>query len=158
MLPHIYTYIHILTCSPSPDSNYCAVSNYPGSWDFDQWCVLPFARPTARVQTLLYRDNWAKTVAVNKNVKIYVGAPASSTAASGYTDLTSLINIALATRSQYSSFGGVSLWDASQAFGASPLLSLPSPLSIVVLKLTLVRVCAASRRDRQALRRKVERT
>ena len=38
-----------LTCSPSPDSNYCAVSNYPGSWDFDQWCVLPSARPSALV-------------------------------------------------------------------------------------------------------------
>ncbi|KAI0715837.1 glycoside hydrolase [Cerioporus squamosus] len=81
-------------------NNYCGVINYPNSadWNFDQW------------------DTWAKTVAVNKNVKIYIGAPASSTAGGGYVDLTTLSNIALATRSQYSSFGGVMLWDASQAY------------------------------------------
>lgn len=64
------------------------------------------------------RDTWAKTVAVNPNVKIYIGAPASSTAAgAGYVDASTLANIALETRSQYSSFGGVMLWDASQAYG-----------------------------------------
>ena len=65
------------------------------------------------------RDNWAKTVSTNPNVKIYIGAPASSTAGGGYVDAATLSNIALETRSQYSSFGGVMLWDASQAYGAS---------------------------------------
>ncbi|CDO71799.1 Glycoside Hydrolase Family 18 / Carbohydrate-Binding Module Family 5 protein [Trametes cinnabarina] len=82
-------------------NNYCGLTSAsnPNDWDFDLW------------------DNWAKTQAVNKNVKIYIGAPASSTAAgSGYVDASTLANIALQTRSQYSSFGGVMLWDASQAY------------------------------------------
>lgn len=67
----------------------------------------------------VFRDNWAKNTSPNKNVKIYIGAPASSTAAgSGYVDATTLGNIAVQTRSQYSSFGGIMLWDASQAYGA----------------------------------------
>jgi len=68
----------------------------------------------------LHRDNWAKTVSPNPNVKVYLGAPASSTAAgSGYVDVSTLGSIAQQTRSKYSSFGGVMLWDASQAYGMS---------------------------------------
>jgi len=63
------------------------------------------------------RDNWARTVSPNKQVKIYVGAPASATAAgSGYLDVASLANVIQRTRQQYSSFGGVMLWDVSQAY------------------------------------------
>ncbi|RPD53094.1 hypothetical protein L226DRAFT_540817 [Lentinus tigrinus ALCF2SS1-7] len=40
----------------------------------------------------------------------------SARAGGGYVDLTTLSSIALGTRSQYSSFGGVMLWDASQAY------------------------------------------
>ncbi|KAG6845016.1 hypothetical protein H0H87_001537 [Tephrocybe sp. NHM501043] len=82
-------------------NNYCGVQNYDNSnaWNFNVW------------------DNWAKTKAVNKNVKIYIGAPASSTAAgSGYVSAATLGKIAKETRSKYSSFGGVMLWDASQAY------------------------------------------
>ncbi|OJT03206.1 Chitinase 1 [Trametes pubescens] len=82
-------------------NNFCGLTNFnnPNAWDFDQW------------------DSWAKNTAVNKNVKIYIGAPASPSAAgSGYVDATTLANIALETRSQFSSFGGIMLWDASQAF------------------------------------------
>ncbi|KAJ7347235.1 glycoside hydrolase superfamily [Mycena albidolilacea] len=62
-------------------------------------------------------DNWAKTVSPNPHVKIFIGAPASITAANPgeYVDATTLGSIALATRAEYSSFGGVMLWDASQA-------------------------------------------
>ncbi|KAH9847234.1 glycoside hydrolase superfamily [Lenzites betulinus] len=83
-------------------NNWCGLQNYNNiyAWDYSSW------------------DTWAKTVSVNPNVKVYIGAPASSTAAgAGYVDATTLVNIALATRSQYSSFGGVMLWDASQAYG-----------------------------------------
>jgi hypothetical protein len=67
-----------------------------------------------------YRDEWAKTVSPNKNVKVYIGAPSDSLAAgSGYVDADTLASYALQTREQYSSFGGVMLWDASQAYGAS---------------------------------------
>ncbi|TFK40066.1 glycoside hydrolase superfamily [Crucibulum laeve] len=83
-------------------NNYCGVQNYnnPNAWNFATW------------------DNWAKTVSPNKAVKVYIGAPASSSAAgSGYVDATTLGNIAKQTRSQFSSFGGIMLWDASQAYG-----------------------------------------
>ncbi|KAI1797099.1 glycoside hydrolase, partial [Ganoderma leucocontextum] len=82
-------------------NNYCSLPNFNNTndWNFADW------------------DNWAKTVSINKDVKIYIGAPASSTAAgSGYVDVTTLGSIAVATRNQYSSFGGVMLWDASQAY------------------------------------------
>ncbi|KAM5537237.1 hypothetical protein V8D89_009170 [Ganoderma adspersum] len=82
-------------------NNACSLPNYnnANAWDFGSW------------------DTWAKTVAPNKNVKVYIGALASTTAGtSGYVDATTLINIALETRSKYSSFGGVMLWDASQAY------------------------------------------
>ncbi|KIY65964.1 carbohydrate-binding module family 5 protein [Cylindrobasidium torrendii FP15055 ss-10] len=62
-------------------------------------------------------DNWAKRTSPNKDVKIYVGAPASDTAASyGYVNASTLSRIATETKSKYSSFGGVMFWDASQAF------------------------------------------
>lgn len=66
-----------------------------------------------------FRDNWAKTLSPNNQVKIYIGAPASATAAgSGYVDVAGLANIIQQTRSQYSSFGGIMLWDVSQAYGS----------------------------------------
>ncbi|KAG6865651.1 hypothetical protein C0991_000570 [Blastosporella zonata] len=82
-------------------NNYCGVQNYnnANAWNFGTW------------------DKWAKTQAVNKNVKVYIGAPASSTAAgSGYVSAATLGQIAKETRAKYSSFGGVMLWDASQAY------------------------------------------
>ncbi|KAL9714342.1 Chitinase 2 [Leucoagaricus gongylophorus] len=81
-------------------NNFCGLINFnnPNAWNFAQW------------------DNWAKTQSPNKSVKIYIGAPASSSAAgSGFVDINTLGNIARTTRSQFSSFGGVMLWDASQA-------------------------------------------
>ncbi|CAL1716603.1 unnamed protein product [Somion occarium] len=65
----------------------------------------------------LGRDTWAKTVSPNKNVKIYIGAPAAPLAAgSGYVDVGTFTTIIQQTRAQFSSFGGVMMWDASQAF------------------------------------------
>lgn len=44
-------------------------------------------------------------------MKVYIGAPASDTAANnGYVDAATLGSIVDDTRSQYSSFGGVMLW------------------------------------------------
>lgn len=57
-------------------------------------------------------------------VKIYIGAPASSSAAgSGYISIGDLSNIAVQMRKSFPSFGGVMLWDASQAYGTSEELS-----------------------------------
>ncbi|KAG6840717.1 hypothetical protein C0991_004803 [Blastosporella zonata] len=85
-------------------NNYCGLQNYGNvnAWDFSLW------------------DTWAKNTAINKNVKVYIGAPASSSAAgSGYVAASTLGSIAQATRSSYSSFGGIMLWDASQAYANS---------------------------------------
>ena len=66
-----------------------------------------------------HRDNWARTTSLNSDVKVYIGAPASSTAAGqGYLNASALGNIASQMRNSFPSFGGVMLWDASQAYGA----------------------------------------
>jgi len=50
-------------------------------------------------------------------VKVYIGAPASSTAAgTGYVTIDTLSSIAVEMRKSFPSFGGVMLWDASQAY------------------------------------------
>ncbi|RDB30996.1 Chitinase 1 [Hypsizygus marmoreus] len=77
--------------------------------------IRPFLSPYSHSSPV---DNWAKTTSPNKNIKVYIGAPAASSAAgSGYIDAATLGRIAQETRSKYSSFGGIMLWDASQAYG-----------------------------------------
>ena len=52
---------------------------------------------------------------------MYIGAPGASAAAnSGYVDASTLASIIDGTQSKYASFGGVMLWDVSQAYGACP--------------------------------------
>ncbi|KAH9053008.1 glycoside hydrolase [Lactarius deliciosus] len=61
-------------------------------------------------------DHWAKTVSANKNIKVYIGAPASKDAAGmGYVDVGTLANYAKHAQKTWSSFGGVMLWEASLA-------------------------------------------
>lgn len=65
------------------------------------------------------RDTWAKTKSFNKDVKVYIGAPASSDAAgTGYVDNTTLAKYATDAQNKYSSMGGVMLWDVSEAYGS----------------------------------------
>ncbi|KAI8319943.1 glycoside hydrolase, partial [Martensiomyces pterosporus] len=79
-------------------NNYCGLNAYPGWFNFGDW------------------DNWAKNNAVNKNTKVFIGAPGSpSAASSGYVDGATLGNIFSAVRSNYTSLGGVMTWDVSQA-------------------------------------------
>ncbi|KAI7871327.1 glycoside hydrolase superfamily [Spinellus fusiger] len=62
-------------------------------------------------------DYWARNISPNPNVKVYIGAPASQTAAGGgYIPIDTLQQIALQTRQSFPSFGGVMFWDASQAY------------------------------------------
>ncbi|KZS93070.1 class III chitinase [Sistotremastrum niveocremeum HHB9708] len=82
-------------------NNYCGLQNYnqPSAWNFGIW------------------DYWARYVSPNPNVKIFIGAPASSTAAGGgYVDAGTLGGYAKTIRNSFPSFGGVMLWDASQAY------------------------------------------
>ncbi|KAJ2358324.1 Chitinase 2 [Coemansia sp. RSA 2618] len=79
-------------------NNYCGLNAYPTWFNFNDW------------------DNWAKTKAVNKDVKVYIGAPGSPSAAgSGYVDGATLASIYNDVRSKYSSLGGIMTWDVSQA-------------------------------------------
>lgn len=85
-------------------NNPCGLQAYssPSGWDFGLW------------------DNWARTISPNPNVKVYIGAPASSTASgTGYVDPATLQSIATTMRKNFPSFGGVMLWDASQAYANS---------------------------------------
>ncbi|KAF8268137.1 glycoside hydrolase superfamily [Lactarius quietus] len=78
-------------------NNYCGL-NQPHKYNFDTW------------------DKWAKTQSANKDIKVYIGAPASKDAAStGYVELSTLANYAKQAQNDFSSFGGVMLWDVSMA-------------------------------------------
>ncbi|THH12934.1 hypothetical protein EW146_g7227 [Bondarzewia mesenterica] len=82
-------------------NNPCGLQNFneASNWDFGLW------------------DNWARNISSNPDVKIYIGAPASSTAAGGgYQAIGNLSSIAVQMRNSFPSFGGVMLWDASQAY------------------------------------------
>ncbi|KAI9500774.1 glycoside hydrolase superfamily, partial [Coemansia spiralis] len=78
-------------------NNYCGVDK--ANWfNFEQW------------------HEWATTVSANKDVRVYLGVPGSSSAAStGYTSVDKLEEIVNATRMKFQSFGGMMVWDASQA-------------------------------------------
>lgn len=87
-----------------------------GLWDL----VSSITQLAPTFSDIASRDNWARTTSPNKNVKVYIGAPASSTAAgSGYQSIGTLSSIAVQMRKSFPSFGGVMLWDASQAYGVS---------------------------------------
>lgn len=61
-------------------------------------------------------ENYAETISPNPNIKIYLGLPASSGAASyGYADV-STVQDAVDQIKGSSHFGGIMLWDASQGF------------------------------------------
>lgn len=82
-------------------NNPCSLATFPAvtGWNFGIW------------------DQWARTLSPNPNVRVYIGAPASTGAAgSGYVDINTLSNIAVQMRQSFPSFGGVMLWDASQAY------------------------------------------
>ena len=91
-------------------NNYCSPAG--NQFNFDTWA------------------NWATQTSPNKNVKIMLTLPGSPTAAgSGYVPITTIQTIVPNLASTYPGiYGGVSIWDASQAFNngnfASALYSL----------------------------------
>ncbi|CAI4892791.1 AFH_G0038060.mRNA.1.CDS.1 [Saccharomyces cerevisiae] len=77
-------------------NNYCSVC---GQFNWDTWLT------------------YAQTISPNKNIKLFLGLPGSASAAgSGYISDTSLLESTIADIASSSSFGGIALWDASQAF------------------------------------------
>lgn len=91
-------------------NNYCSAAG--NSFNFNTWA------------------NWATTVSPNKNVKIMLTLPGAPTAAgSGYVPITTIQSIVPTLASSYPGvYGGVAIWDASQAWNngnfASALYSL----------------------------------
>ncbi|KAF2646359.1 endochitinase [Massarina eburnea CBS 473.64] len=91
-------------------NNYCGASSYvsgsttQNNFNFQQW------------------DSWAKA-SKNAAVKILLGVPANTGAAgSGYLPASTLANV-IKYSAQFSSFGGVMMWDASQAWQNSGFVS-----------------------------------
>lgn len=84
-------------------NNYCGVNNFntdatASQYNFEEW------------------DNWAKTVSKNKNVKVLLGVPADTTAAStGYIPAAKLTQVIEYTK-KFESFGGVMMWDVTQLY------------------------------------------
>ena len=77
-------------------NNYC---NVEASFNWDTWV------------------NYAEKVSPNSNIKLYLGLPGSATAAgSGYISDLTVLKSTIEKISSFANFGGVSLWDASQAF------------------------------------------
>ncbi|KAL2688241.1 glycoside hydrolase superfamily [Phyllosticta citricarpa] len=92
-------------------NNYCGVQSYnlgasqQNNFNFDTW------------------DKWATQTSPNKNVKVLLGIPASSTAAgSGYLEPTALAPV-ISYVKNFSSMGGVMMWDASQALANGDFLA-----------------------------------
>ncbi|KAJ2771976.1 Chitinase 2 [Coemansia nantahalensis] len=78
-------------------NNYCGV-DHPNWFNFEQW------------------HEWATTISANKDVRVFLGVPGSRAAASsGHVSPERLKEIVNLTRSRFDSFGGVMVWDASQA-------------------------------------------
>ena len=96
---------------------------------------MAFHRFSGAWQTLMrLHRSWAKSGSDNKNIKVFIGAPASSNAAgTGYVGqlvsphgaalrLTitagpnTLGNFATDAQDSYSNFGGVMLWDARSVY------------------------------------------
>jgi chitinase len=94
-------------------NNFCGVDNYtPGTatqnaFNFDVW------------------DNWAHTVSKNPDVKVLLGIPANTGAGGGYVSGTQLADV-IAFSKEYTSFGGVMMWDMSQLYANTGFLSAVS--------------------------------
>lgn len=67
-------------------------------------------------------DNWAKTVSLNPNVKVFLGIPGNTGAGAGY-ESGSLLASVISYCKGFSSFGGVMIWDASQLYANSGFLA-----------------------------------
>ena len=76
---------------------FCAVNS--DQFNYDRW------------------DQWAREESVNKQVKFFIGVPASSYAANdGFISYEPLTTAITEIRDKYDSFGGAMMWDASTAY------------------------------------------
>ncbi|KAI8955607.1 putative class III chitinase [Xylaria longipes] len=86
-------------------NNWCGVINFsnPNAWNFNVW------------------DDWAHQTSKNPNVKVLIGVPANTGAGGGYVSAATLGPIIQDTK-QYTSFGGIMMWDMSQLYANSGFL------------------------------------
>lgn len=86
---------------------------------YNNYCGVQAYVPNATEQTNFnfnVWDDWAKNKSLNQGVKVFLGVPAGPTAAgSGYVPVDALAKVVEYCKS-FESFGGVMMWDASQAY------------------------------------------
>ena len=128
-----------LTAAPQcvyPDRNIGAVLNNTfldfvsvKFYDNPTSCGLNTFDPAATTQTrfnFATWDNWAKTVSKNKDVKVMMGIPGGPTAANnGYVTIQEITPIIQYVKT-FSTFAGVTVWDASQVYANSGGAYLPA--------------------------------
>ncbi|KAB8221154.1 glycoside hydrolase superfamily [Aspergillus novoparasiticus] len=92
-------------------NNYCGLQAFvPGSttqnnFNFDVW------------------DKWAHETSLNKDARVFLGVPGNQGAAgTGYQPISTVSEIIKYVK-QFSSFGGVMVWDASQVYANTGFLS-----------------------------------
>ncbi|KAF1825103.1 glycoside hydrolase family 18 protein [Dissoconium aciculare CBS 342.82] len=124
-------------------NNYCGVQNFvpdsliQNNFNFQTW------------------DQWAKTGSANPDVKIFLGVPSGQTGAgSGYKEPAALASV-IQYSMTFSSFGGVMMWDASQAHANVGFLdgvkaSMSQP--VVTMSQPLIPEGAARRKARRVRR------
>ncbi len=132
-----------------PDAAMNDMLNGAVSFDFimiqfyNNWCGVVNFRPDAAENPYNFDvwDTWAKQTSRNKNVKVLMGIPANSGAGGGYIPAGQLDPV-IQYNKQYSSFGGVMMWDMSQLYlnsgfldavdtsltsGSAPTVPSPTP-------------------------------
>jgi chitinase len=91
-------------------NNYCGVTSYvdgaatQNNFNFETW------------------DTWAKQTSKNKDVKVMLGVPAGQTGGGGYLSADALKPV-IEFSKKFDSFGGVMMWDASQAYANDGFLA-----------------------------------
>ena len=91
-------------------NNFCGVSNFQtgaaaqSAFNFDVWA------------------NWTKYTSPNKNVKLLLGIPAAPGAGDGFVN-GAMLKAAISYAQQFSSFGGVMMWDMSQLYANDGFLN-----------------------------------
>jgi chitinase len=69
-------------------------------------------------------DNWAKTISLNPDVIVCMGVPGNTGAGAGYEPPATVGEIVdFIIQENYTSFGGLMIWDASQVWNNSGFLS-----------------------------------
>ncbi|KAG6007361.1 hypothetical protein E4U21_006065 [Claviceps maximensis] len=91
---------------------------------YNNWCGVSNFRPESATQDAFNFDvwhGWARNVSLNRNVKLLLGIPAAARAGGGFIDGAKL-RAAINYSRQFSSFGGVMMWDMSQLYANSGFL------------------------------------